>query len=160
MPDAQAAHEKTLTTLIPALAGANQIYGLGMLESGMTWSHEQAVIDNEIIGMVKRVIQGIDVTDDTMAVDVIAQAHEIKDFLHQKHTIQYMKTQSRPKLIDRNTRGTWEAKGGKDLTRLAREEARRILKTHQPEPLSNDVKKTLREIVESAEKELVAASPS
>ncbi len=126
-----------------------------MLESGMTWSHEQLLIDNDIVTMVKHAIQGIDVTDDTMAVDIVKQAHQIKDFLHQKHTIKYMREQSRPKLIDRTTRGTWEAKGGKDLTQRAREEARRILKTHQPEPLSDDVKKTLREIVEGARKELV-----
>lgn len=126
-----------------------------MLESGQTWSHEQLVIDNDIVTMVKRAIQGIDVTDDTMAVDIVKQAHKIKDFLHQKHTIQFMRGQSRPKLIDRTTRGTWEAKGSKDLTQRAREEARRIIKTHQPEPLSDDVKKTLREIVDSARKELV-----
>ena len=128
-----------------------------MLESGMTCSHEQLLIDNDIVKMVKRTIQGIDVTDDTMAVDIIKQAHEIRDFLHQRHTIQFMRRQSRPKLIDRNTRGTWEAKGGKDLTQAAREEARRIIATHQPEPLSDDVKKVLREIVASAEKELVPA---
>jgi len=157
VPDAQAAHEKTITTLLPALAGANLIFGMGMLESGQTWSHEQLVIDNDIVKMVRYAIQGIDVTDDTMAVDIIKQAHEIKDFLHQKHTIQYMKTQSKPKLIDRKTRGAWEAKGGTDLTQRAREEARRILKTHQPDPLSDDVKKTLRESVESAEKERVIA---
>ena len=126
-----------------------------MLESGQTWSHEQLVIDSDIVTMIKRAIQGIDVTDDTMGVDVVKRAHEIKDFLHQKHTIQFMRRQSKPKLIDRTTRGTWQAKGGKDLTQRAREEARRIIKTHQPEPLSGDVKKTLREIVDSARKELV-----
>jgi trimethylamine--corrinoid protein Co-methyltransferase len=131
---------------------------MGMLESGVTWSHEQLVIDNDIVIMIKRAIQGIDVTDDTMAVDIVKQAHEIKDFLHQKHTIQFMRRQSKPKLIDRTTRGTWEAKGGKDLTQVAREEARRIIKTHQPEPLSDDVKKTLREIVDSARKERIPAS--
>ena len=115
------------------------------------------MIDSEIISMVRRVIQGIDVTDDTMAVDIAKQAHEIKDFLHQKHTIQFMRRQSKPKLFDRTTRGAWEAKGSKDLTQRAREEARRIIKTHQPEPLSDDVKKTLREIVDSARKELVPA---
>jgi len=130
---------------------------MGMLESGMTWSHEQLVIDNDIAKMIKCAIQGIDVTDDTMAVDIIKQAHEIKNFLNQKHTLQFMRQQSKPTLIDRTTRGTWEAKGSKDLTQRAREEARRIIKTHQPEPLSDDVKKTLREIVESAEKELVPA---
>ncbi len=128
---------------------------MGMLESGQTWSHEQLVIDNDIVTMVKRVIQGIDVTDDTMAVDIVKQAHKIKDFLHQKHTIQFMRRQSKPKLIDRATRGAWEAKGGKDLTQRAREEARRIIKTHQPEPLSGGVKKTLHEIVDTARKELV-----
>ena len=152
MPDAQAAHEKTITNLLPAISGANLIYGMGMLESGQTWSHEQLLIDNDIVAMIKRAIQGIDVTDDVMAVDIVKQAHEIKDFLHQKHTIKYMREQSRPKLIDRRTRGAWQAKGGKDLTEAAREEAKRIIKTHQPEPLSDDVKKTLREIVESARK--------
>jgi trimethylamine--corrinoid protein Co-methyltransferase len=126
---------------------------MGMVESGMTWSHTQLMIDNDIVTMIKRAIQGIDVTDDTMAVDIVKQAHEIKDFLHQRHTVKFMREQSRPKLIDRTTRGTWEAKGGKDLTEVAREEAKRIIKTHQPEPLSDDVKKTLREIVESAGKE-------
>jgi len=143
--------------LLPALAGANLIYGMGMLESGKTWSHEQLVIDNDIVKMIKRAIQGIDVNDDTMAVELVKKAHEIKDFLHQKHTIQFMRRQSKPRYIDRNTRGAWEAKGGKDLSEVAREEAQKIIKTHQPEPLSEDVKKTLREIVESARKELVHA---
>ncbi len=128
-----------------------------MLELGVTWSHEQLLIDNDIVNMVKRSIQGIDVTDDTMAGDLIMQAHDIKNFLHQKHTVQFMRRQSRPKLIDRNTRGTWGEKGGKDMTEKAREEAIRIINNHQPTPLPDDVKKTLREIVASAEKELAPA---
>jgi trimethylamine--corrinoid protein Co-methyltransferase len=123
-----------------------------MLESGQTWSHEQLVIDNDVVAMNQRAIQGIDVTDDTMAVDIIKKAHEIKEFLHQRHTVQFMRRQSKSKLIDRQTRGAWEAKGGKDLTQRAKEEARRIIDTHQPDPLSDDVKKTLREIVDSAKK--------
>lgn len=110
------------------------------------------MIDADIVKMVKHAVQGIDVTDDTMAVDIIKQAHEIKSFLRQEHTLRYMKSQSRPKLIDRTTRGTWEARGSTDITQRAREEARRIIRTHQAEPLSDDVKKTLREIVMSAAK--------
>jgi len=131
------------------------MYGMGMLEGGRTWSHEQFMIDNDIVKMVKRVIQGIDVSDETLAVGVIKQAHEIRNFLNQKHTIAHMREESKPRLIDRTTRGTWETKGGTDITQRAREEARRIIKTHQPEPLSEDARKTIREIVESAEKELV-----
>ena len=134
------------------------IYGMGMLESGMTWSHEQFMIDTDTVNMVKRVIQGFGVTDDTMGVDIIKQAHEIKDFLRQKHTMQYMRGYSNPVLSDRGTWTSWKAKGGTDLTQRAREEAKRIIKTHQPEPLSNDAKKTLREIVESAGKKLLVSA--
>ncbi|NIS68578.1 MAG: [trimethylamine--corrinoid protein] Co-methyltransferase, partial [Proteobacteria bacterium] len=70
MPDAQAGHEKTITSLLPALAGANLIYGMGMLELGVTFSFGQLMIDNEIAGMVKRVVQGIRVADDTLAVEL------------------------------------------------------------------------------------------
>ena len=122
---------------------------MGMLESGVTWSHEQLIIDNDIVKMVKHAVQGIAVDENTIGVELVKRAHEIKDFLHQKHTIQYMKTQSKPKLIDRTTRGTWEAKGSTDMTQRAREEVKRILTTHQVEPLSDGIKKTLREIVES-----------
>jgi len=54
LPDAQAAHEKTITNLAAALAGANLIYGMGMLESGMTWSHEQFIIDNDIVWLLRQ----------------------------------------------------------------------------------------------------------
>jgi len=121
-----------------------------MLESGVTWCHEQFVIDNDIVKMIKHAIQGIAVKDDTLATELVKRAHEIKDFLHQKHTVQHMREQSKPKLIDRTSRGTWEAKGGTDMTQRASEEVKRILATHQVDPLSDDVKKTLREIVESA----------
>jgi trimethylamine--corrinoid protein Co-methyltransferase len=129
---------------------------MGMLESGVTWSHEQLLIDNDIVKMVKRTIQGIDVNNETMAVELIKQAHEIKDFLHQRHTIAHMREASKPDLMDRNTRSAWETKGGKDMTQLAREKARKIIQTHQPEPLPDGVKKTLHEMVENARIELVS----
>jgi trimethylamine--corrinoid protein Co-methyltransferase len=130
------------------------MYGMGMLEGGQTWSHAQFMIDNDIVKMVKRVIQGIDVNDETLAVDLIKQAHEIKNFLGQKHTVAHMREESQPGLIDRTTRGTWEANGSTDIAQRAGEEARRLLKTHQPQPLNDGTKKTIREIVVSAEKEL------
>ena len=72
--DAQSGHEKTITGLLPALAGANLIYGLGMIEMGMTIDYGQMVMDNEFARMIKYVVQGIPVNDETLAVDVI---HEI-----------------------------------------------------------------------------------
>ena len=113
MSDAQAGHEKTMTELLPALAGANLIYGLGMLELGVTFSYAQLVIDNEIAGMCKRVVQGVKVTDDTLAVELIKKVGAGKDFLAQKHTRAYMgPEQSKVNLIDRRMRGAWMKRGG------------------------------------------------
>jgi len=153
LPDGQAAHEKTITTILPALAGTNLIYGAGMIESGQTWSHEQLVIDDDIIGMVKRVIQGIDVTDETLAFDVINNIHETKNYLEQKHTLNHMRLQSAPRLFDRNPRKAWETKGGMDLTQKAKGKALRIMKEHRCEPLPEDSRKALKEIIKKVERE-------
>mgnify|MGYP001136245290 FL=1 len=71
MPDGQAGHEKTITSLLAALSGVNMIYGSGMLELGMTFSMEQMVIDNDIIRMERKVMEGVPVTDETLAVAAI-----------------------------------------------------------------------------------------
>ena len=67
MVDAQSGHEKTLTGLMPALAGANVIYGLGMIESGMTFDFGQLVMDDEFAGMIKQCVRGIRVDDESLA---------------------------------------------------------------------------------------------
>lgn len=159
MPDAQAGHEKTITSLLPALAGANLIYGMGMLELGVTFSFGQLMIDNEIAGMVKRVVQGIRVADDTLAVELIKEVGAGKDFLAKKHTRQYMgPEQSKVKLFDRRMRGAWQGRGGKDLAEAASEKAQDILKNYKPAPLPAKVVSTLRSIVEDAEAEETAAA--
>ena len=159
MSDCQAGHEKTVTSLLPALAGANLIYGMGMLELGVTFSFAQLMIDNEIAGMVKRVVQGVNVSDATMAVELIKEVGAGKDFLAKKHTRQYMgPEQSKVKLIDRRMRGAWEKRGGKDLAEAAADKARDILENHKPVPLPDDVLAKLRKIVEDAEAEEAAAA--
>ncbi len=141
-----------MTSLLPALAGANAIYGMGMLELGVTFSFAQLIMDNEIASMCKRVVQGVPINDDTLAVEIIKKVGAGKDFLAQRHTIKYMDSeQSKVKLIDRRMMGAWKKRGGKDLAENAAEEARNILKTHKPEPLPKDVLSTLRSIVEEQE---------
>ncbi len=155
VPDAQAGHEKTLTALLPALAGANIIYGLGALEMGVTLDWAQLVMDNEFAGMIKHVVQGIAVNDETLAVDVIHEVGPFGDFISHEHTREHMKSlQSQPKLIDRRRRDFWQQLGGTDLAHRAREEAKYILKTHRPDPLPPEVLSTVCSIVEQAEAEL------
>ncbi|MEW6265701.1 MAG: trimethylamine methyltransferase family protein [Thermodesulfobacteriota bacterium] len=153
--DAQAGHEKTLNLLQAALAGANLIYGLGALETGLTLDFGQLVMDAEFAVMVKQVVKGIQVDDEMLAVDVIHEIGPFGDFISHEHTRRHMKAlQSQPKLLDRRRRDFWRELGGADLARRAREEAGRILATHKPEPLPGVVAATLSDIVRAAQDEL------
>ena len=136
------------------MAGANLIYGLGMIEMGMTIDYGQMVMDNEFARMIKYLVQGIPVNDETLAVDVIKEIGVGKDFLSHASTYKHMRTQSQPKLIDRRMREDWQAAGGTDIYHRALEEARYILENHKPDPLPDTVLSAIRSIVEEAEAEL------
>ena len=130
------------------------IYGLGMIDLGMTLDFAQLVVDNEIAKMVRRILMGIPVNDETLAVDVIRSVGSGGHFLLEEHTLTHMKTvQSQTKLFDRNTRQSWREKGAKDLADRALEEAKFILENHRPKPIPDSTAHTLREIIEDAEKE-------
>jgi trimethylamine--corrinoid protein Co-methyltransferase len=143
-----------LTGLLPALAGANMIYGLGMLESGITFDYGQLVLDCEFARMIKFTVQGIPVNDETLAVDAIKEIGPGRDFLMHPTTIKHMREQSRPEIIDRRMRATWEAAGATSAYDRALEKARWILANHRPEPLPEDVLKAIRDIVTTTEAEL------
>ena len=156
--DGQAAHEITLTAMLPALAGANIISGAGILEMGITHSFAQLVMDCEFVRMVRHVVEGIPVNDETLAVDVIRETGAFQDFLTHDHTLSHMRSaQIRSELIDRRMREDWEKMGGNDIYQRAQEKARHILETHKPDPLPDGVQETLRSMVEEAEKEFVIA---
>lgn len=137
-----------------ALAGANLIYGLGMIESGMTFDYGQLLIDNEIARMIKYCVNGIPVNDETLSVEVTKEVGPFKDFLTHKDTYNNMKIQSQPALMDRKVRAAWEKAGSKNLHEVAMEKARKIIETHQPDPLPDGVADQLRAIVEETENEL------
>ena len=154
MADAQSGHEKTITSLLPALAGANLIYGLGMLESGVTIDYAQLVMDAEFARMIKYCIPGIPVNDATLSVDVIAEVGPFSDFLSHDDTYKGMRGQSQSKFIDRRVREDWTAAGSTTLYERALAEARRILETHVPDPLPESVAAELKSIIAAAEQEL------
>jgi len=152
--DAQSGHEKTITGLLPALAGANVIYGLGMLEMGITFDLAQLVMDHEIAEMILHSLQGIPVTDETLSVDIIKEMGIGKDYLAHESTFRYMRSQSQAKLIDRRMREDWEAAGSADIYKRAHAKVMEILETYEPPPLSDEVLTTIRSIVEESEKEM------
>ena len=154
MVDAQSGHEKTLTGLMPALAGANLIYGLGMIESGMTFDFGQLVMDDEFAGMIKQCVGGIPVNDETLALDVIHEIGPFQDYLSHDHTMAHMRSTSQPALIDRRVRDEWAAMGSSTLHERALVKARAIIETHVPEPLPEGVPEKLAAIIAAAEREL------
>ena len=147
-------HEKTLTGLIPALAGANLIYGPGMLESGIIFDFAQLVLDSEFVRMIKHTLRGVAVNDESLAVDVIKAVGPSKDFLDQEHTFKHMRIHSQPEFIDRSRMAMWKASGATDSYQRALEKTRDILKNHQPQPLPPKVLKQMRSIITETEDEL------
>ena len=130
------------------------IYGSGMLESGITFDYGQLVLDCEFARMIKHTVHGIPVSDETLALDVIKEIGPGGHFLMHKHTLQGMRSQSRPEIIDRKTREVWEKKGATTAYERAIEKAKWIMENHKPEPLPKDVLAKIRLIIEDTEQEM------
>ena len=143
--DAQTGYEGALTTLVTALSGANYIHdAAGLMEFAMVASYEKYIIDNEIIGMVLRVLRGIEVTPETIAADLIKRVGPAGNFLREPHTIKHMRSEFFfPQLSDREPREDWLANGGLDTRQRANAFARQILAEHQPEPLQSAIDQEL-----------------
>ena len=124
-----------------------------MLESGMTFDYGQLVMDNEFAKMIKHVVMGIPVNDETLSVDVIKEVGPFKDFLSHKNTFQNMKIQSSPRLMDRRVRAQWEAAGCPTLYDRAVAEAQTSNGDNTiPNPFRLKLPLELRRIVEETEK--------
>jgi trimethylamine--corrinoid protein Co-methyltransferase len=137
------------------LAGANILYGAGMLELGQTFSLEQLVIDDEITGLCRRAVKGIFVNEETVATDLIKEVGIAGDFLTKRHTMQKMRDeQSFPYILSRDMRGIWEKKGSMDLAEAAHKKVVEILKTHQVAPIDRDILADVKAIVSEADKNM------
>jgi trimethylamine--corrinoid protein Co-methyltransferase len=134
------------------------IYGLGMLESGITFDFGQLVLDCEFARMIKHTVRGIQVTDETLAVDVIKEIGPGGHYLMHDHTLKGMGTQSKPELIDRQIREIWEKDGSTTAYERAVAKAKWILENHKPDPLPDDVLKKIRAIIDDTEKEMGISS--
>jgi trimethylamine--corrinoid protein Co-methyltransferase len=137
---------------VAALSGANLIHDVGYLESGLLGSFDMLVMSNEVIGMAKRILGGITVTPETLAVDVIEQVGPGGHYLTQEHTRQHFRTELWfPTLIDRQMRRGWEASGRKTMAERVRAKVRDILEHHQPLPILAEAEARLKEIVAEAD---------
>jgi trimethylamine--corrinoid protein Co-methyltransferase len=148
IPDIQAVYEKCFAVLQCALSGSNIIHhAAGILESLLTVSHEQFIIDNEIISMAVRAVRGIEVNEDTLAYDVIKEYGMTGNYLFSEHTVEYMRSEFViPTLADRNQRQIWEELGMEDIREKARKKATEIVRETAwedalPKELDREVRK-------------------
>jgi trimethylamine--corrinoid protein Co-methyltransferase len=147
IPDIQAGFEKGLTTAVTALAGANyNHHAAGMLESLLAVAYEQYVIDDDIGGQVMRLVRGLEVTEETLSLDVIHDvANGENHYLGQPQTIELMNTEYHyPHTADRATRADWEAAGSMDMREKARRQARQTLQSFFPEIVPGELDRRLR----------------
>lgn len=157
--DAQSAFERGLNAAIPALAGADELSGIGEMEAGVMGSYAQMVLDNELIGSIMRLSKGLSADAEHLAVDIILDAmNGTRNFLGQKHTMKHLRAGelSLTKLAERNSWETWDEKlERKQMADHAIDEAERILKEHVVPPLEPQQEKELDRIMAAAEAEMV-----
>lgn len=134
-PGAQSIMERVMTLLPPALAGIDLV-NLTTLGTKMSFSLEQMVIDDMILGYVERYGKGITVDDTALALDLIHQVGPAGAFITTEHTIKnHRKELSIPGLVSRETRDAWEALGRPDIKTRAGIKTRQLLEEHRPTPL-------------------------
>ena len=150
-PGAQAMLERLMTLLPPALAGMDLI-NLSTLDTKMTFSLGQLVVDETILSIIERYLRGMTVNDETLALDLIHRVGPRGGFVTTDHTLDHFRDELLiPDLICRETREAWEAAGAPDMRTRAREKAGRVLAEHHPLPLPAGVAARLDEIAKEAE---------
>jgi trimethylamine--corrinoid protein Co-methyltransferase len=149
--DGQSTLERTNFTFLAGLAGAHVLSGAGMLEQGITFSHVQLAIDDEINSALYTVLEGFKTDDEHLGMDAICRVGPGGNFLGEKHTLQFLRGERQlPEILYRNSRDLWEAEGCKGFKERAKERARDIIRNHQPNPLPDDTTKALDDLVNDA----------
>jgi trimethylamine--corrinoid protein Co-methyltransferase len=125
---------------------------MGMLDMGMTLSFQQLVVDHEIARMILRVVRGIQVSGEHLALDVISQVGIGGHYLAEEHTLEHFKTEAvEAMLFERDNFDGWLARGKREIKEIAAEKARDILQNHEVDPLAQGVEEEFRKIIGTME---------
>jgi len=149
VPDAQAGFEGGMGALLAGLAGINMVSGPGMLDFESTQSIEKLVIDNEIVGMVKRLLRGIEDYGSPFASDILKDYDEKEELLSHPSTIKLFRKElflTSP-IIDRLSRDAWKESGSKSTRKRAREQASKLIDKSSIKPIDDILVKELENIV-------------
>jgi trimethylamine--corrinoid protein Co-methyltransferase len=154
IPDFQCGYEKAIIALIAALSGINLQLVQGAIHGELTHHPVQAIIDDDLVGMIGRFLEGVEVSDETIALDLIAQVGPIPgEYLSKEHTRKWWrKEQFIPQVADTLTYPEWMKKGKKSCLEYAKEKMEEILAKHKPTPLTGSQERDIEKILEDARK--------
>jgi trimethylamine--corrinoid protein Co-methyltransferase len=150
-PNWQAGLENSLSTFMACVVMSDMLLGVGFLHGSRIWSYAEMMLDCEIFAIIHKMMQGIVVNDETLALETIAAVGQGGNFLAQKHTRQHMRDVFLPQFMDRRPYNEWEEKKD-DARDWALAKARRLLATHQPDPLDAKLSAEMARIIASVER--------
>jgi trimethylamine--corrinoid protein Co-methyltransferase len=157
--DEQAAIEASYSLLFAALTGTNLIHDVGYLESGLCGALDYLVMCNDMIGLTRRILRGIRVDREAIAVDLIDKVGPGKHFTGEEHTLKnYKEEMWYPGLLDRKDFNAWKADGEVTFQQRCIAEAKRILKEHEVEPVSDETSQEIKNILSKMERKYDSAS--
>ena len=151
MVDLQAAAEAALTLLGETLGGSNIIHDLGYLESGLSGSLVQLVLCNEMVGWIQSFLAPMVIDDETVPLDLIDEIGPDGQYIDAEHTLRHFREHWYPAVFDHSKFDQWMRKGGNGFVERATQVLDKILSTHQPEPLPDEVRAAVHAVVEHAE---------
>jgi trimethylamine---corrinoid protein Co-methyltransferase len=152
MVDEQALIEGAMSILLTAQGGANLNHDVGYIEHGNCASLEYLSICDDLIGYARKIVNGIEVTPETLALDVVDRVGPGGNFLADEHTMKNFKAETwYPRLFERKFYENWVGEGEKTLFQRSNERVIDILDNYQPEPLPKDIQQKFTDIIARAE---------
>jgi trimethylamine--corrinoid protein Co-methyltransferase len=150
--DAQCGLESAGGAILAALAGVNMVSGAGMMDFESCQSYEKLVIDAEIIGMAKRLIEGVVARDEPIALGLMRKLGHRADYLAQTHTLKWFDKELYipSAVIDRGSLDAWKRKGSKTAWERAKDRVNELLASYQPPSITDELRTELRDIATKA----------
>jgi trimethylamine--corrinoid protein Co-methyltransferase len=148
--DEQAIFEGALTLKASMLEGGNMIHDMGYMESGLTYSLELLVIQDEIVSWIKACTEPFVFSEETLALDLVHKHAHDASFLETKHTLRHVRDGWKPRLVDRNNYDRWKAKGGTSMRDRARAVIDEILAEEPRQALPPEIARQVTAIADRA----------
>ena len=152
LADLQAAIESAIQVVLAGLSGATLVHDVGFLENSNLGSLDMLVMNDEIIAMTRRIMRGIEISDDTLMLDLIDEVGPVGEFMSAETTARRCRSEIwMPRLMDRRRWLDWETAGSSSMNDRIHARLKEILATHQPPPLPPGAAESIQAVLDAAE---------